>query len=313
MNADPLAPYRSEYVCNQLARKTVKSWGDEVAKANAAAFNEKLLLPVAKRLISSGRMPRGELGRMAQQLVRVLKTDKGVVDVEFDSFAKKLSANEEHRLAYILAVSDGIDWFDFVASEVRMKRKQLTSNVCVADVRMHRHALSRYMQRELKPAEHMLADIAEALHASVLLGTAAATVEGGNIAIPLNDGLLLGHVSIFEEPGTRMVLTLDKGGPEQSEEKRRSITSKLRPYVELLTYVDGHTLGPTKEAVRDMLIAFLAAHRVGAKATFDASYYTCSVVTEDYDRYMDKISAAINAACDLVKQPEWLAWADNRQ
>lgn len=312
MNADPRAAFTSEYVCNNLARKTVQSVGETSARQNAARFNENLLLPVAKRLIMSQKMPRGDLGRMAKNLCNKLRQDTAIIDVEYDSFSKKLSPKEQHRLSYLLAVSEDPNWLDFVATEIRMERRSITTNVCVVDLRIHRHALSRYMQRELRPAETMLGDLAETLHASSMLGVAAAAVEGGNIAIPLKTGLLLGRVSVLSEEGTRMVLMMDKDGPRQAELERGSIAKDVRIHVELMTYVDGVSLGPVKQRVYDAVSDFIAQNRTGMKALFDASYYTCSVIgSMKHDDYFDQIGTAINAAVELVQTSDWQNWVNN--
>lgn len=313
MTADPTAAFTSEYVCNNLARKAVRELGQQSARNNASRFNETLLLPVAKRLITAGRCQRGEIGRMTKNLVTKLKADKCVVSVEHNDFTKKLSSNEEHRLTYVLAVSeDSDDWLDFVCNEIRLRRKEIDMNVCVADVRIHRHALSRYMQRELRSAERMLEELEETLHMSSLLGAAAASVEGGNIAIPLKNGMLFGRVHVIDELGTRMILHMDKHGPEHSDGLRHSITKDARVFVELLTYVDGPSLGPVKERLCERVNEFVRLHKKGAKAMFDASYYTCSVLDADGEAGLFlRIADAINAATDLVQTREWQAWVDN--
>jgi hypothetical protein len=317
MNNASTAPYSSEYVCNNLARRTLRGLGGDTAQANASMFVERLIMPIGEKLSTSGRMPRGVMAKLCQRAISQLEADSAVVEVEYTNIqSSKLSANERHRLSYIISTgTEDEHWLEFVATEAWMSRKEVEVSVTTTDFRIHRHALSRYMQRERKPAESMFGDMMDALYASALLGISTSNIESEHIALPVASGMLFGRALVFDttkHPPKKMKVVMNKYDLTQEEAPRGSLLSDHRVQVEMMTYVSQDALTPARRELHTVLSEFLARHKIALKQLFHACYYERGIVDpEVYARFNEIIAAAITEAREIILGPVWSRYTDS--
>jgi hypothetical protein len=307
--------FTSEFVCNNLARKVVLGM-EAIAKDNAKDFARGLIIPIAER-ITAGKVKRGALKVMLDRTVATLEAAPNVVAVDYAAATrKKLSANEQHHLTYILAnaVTGDDDWVCFVCTEMAASRKMLSVNSTNADFRIHRHALARYMNREMKPTDDMFTGIADAVRAGVLLSHAVAENKNHEIAIPLRDGMLFGRIKLVNNahfPSPKMKFTIDKMGPNFFEDTRRSLHhDRFRVMVEMMTYVDWNSLSQPRIELHRKISKMIQDHQFGITQCFNVAHYEQGMLEEDqHSEVTPSITAALEAARDLVRTPEWTAFA----
>lgn len=303
--------FTSEHVTNNIARRSVAEM-ESNAQENARMFAQRLLIPIAQRLSSSEKLRRGVLPQMCRKIVSELQADPNVIMVEFDSGdRKKLSANEDYRLAYVMtsASAQSSDWVQFTAAEVFLTRRELDVNSTTCDFRIHRHALARFMQRELQPTETLFGKLESALRASVTLGNAVATeCDTANIALPIGNALLLGRVRVTDAhkyPAKKMKVRFGKT-TEVSDDDRPMLFDDARILVEIMTYVDFNSMTPSRERLHEMLTDFVEANQLGIRQVFDATYFEgTSVNTNDIPRLKETMAAAIEGSRAVVTSPEW--------
>lgn len=308
--------YSSEFVCDNLARRKVRQLSGEFARANAESFTQNLLLPVAKKLTTSGRMARGEVGKMVERLYAQLLADPSVVDAEHTKLTtSRLSSHDEHRLTYVLAsATKDEQWVDFITNEVIVSRKRLTINTSCTDFRIHRHAVARYMYREMRDPEVLLKDLSAAMAAAVVLGhVVSEDREDNHIAIPVMDGMLFGRVTVCDtakRPPIKMVLDLQANTKPSRTVMHREMWGDQRVVVEIMTYVDGNSLTPLREHLHREVESVLREHAFGIKTMSDSFYYDKTVVErEDADRIYPAMDDALKATRELVQSKEWAGFA----
>lgn len=317
MNAvTPSVAYSSEFVCDNLARRKVRQLSGEFARANAESFTQNLLLPVARKLTTSGRVPRGEVSKMVKRLYQELMTDPSVVDLDHAKLtSSRLSSKDEHRLAYVLAsATEDEQWVEFITNEVDISRKRLTVSSTATDFRIHRHAVARYMYREMRDPEVLLKDLSTALAASVLMGhVVASESESKHVAIPVMDGMLFGRVTVLDakkKPPIRMIIDLRSNMVPRRGRQDRELLGDEHVMVEILTYVDANSLTPQRQHLHRVIEEMLSHHALGIKMLFDASYYDKTVVDrEDAEGIYPAIESALEAGRSLMQTREWKSFA----
>lgn len=303
--------YSSEYACDNITRRELRSMEDIVTRVHATKFSRDLLLPIGQRLTVSGRLKRGMLKPMVERVEQTLRTEPGIIDVEVDLMThSKLSSNEEYRFAFVAGMNDGEHWLDFMLNEARLSRKELVVKTTKSDLRIHRHAISRYMQRNRRPAKEMYAEVMEAIRAASLMGEMAGGIPGGQIALAIGDGLLLGRVHRYlwaECPAAVETLTINvKSADHEMLVRPDELESPHRYVVEMMTYVDHNSLVASREALRDRLREFQDRYAFEIKVLFEATYFNEANVPPDMiDSANERLLTMARAAKALVNGPEW--------
>lgn len=307
--------YSSEYACDNITRRELRGLDGIVTRVNASKFSHNLLLPIGQRITSSGRVQRGVLKQVVERLEHTLRTEEGIIDVEVDVMThSRMSANESYRFAFVAGFNDGEHWLEFLLNEARITRKELTVHTTKADFRIHRHAISRYMQREQRPVREMYPQLAEALRASTLMAEAATLVDGSQIALVIGDGLLLGRVKRYnwsDAPGRIERLHISPKKVEHDVVSRPDEEAgDYRLVVEMMTYVDHNSLVSSREALRDQVREFQIKRALELKMLFDATYFfSATVPIEMADCAEQRLHDATNEAGALVKGEVWQHFA----
>jgi hypothetical protein len=279
-------------------------------------------VPLVNRITASGKIPHGKIRQLVNGLERSLKNETTVVDVAVEHRAhSRLSTREESRIAYVLAVGDEDrrDWLDFMTAEMHLTRTKIDLSHTMLDFRIHRHALSRFIQRERKLAENMMVEMREALHLASLLGNFVASYrDDGHIAIPIGNGnMMFGRVSTIvhdspkdQAPVFRTSFSRD-GEPEHGMVVRpEHLMSGGRAQVEIMTYVGDKQLTPNREKLRDRLCDFRERNKRSLAFLFDAHYHEHAAVRSDIVKEIRAEIASIRVEAErLVKGHEWDRYA----
>jgi hypothetical protein len=309
-------PYTSAFACDDIARETLrKTYGDSRSLVAATEISNKLLRPLATQIVGAGKVRRGEIRTMATALCRRLENEPTVVStVAEHRVGSKISSKEESRLSVILALADDDDrdWLDFVSSEVFMQRTSLQITHSVMDFRMHRHALSRFMQRERKPAEGIMANILQSLQMASLFGNLSIALTGTeNFATPIGDGMLFGRLSAYSnvrDPAMMSIIRFErhKDPMDWDEARPDHLVKGARANVEIMTYVGDKQLTPAREKLRDRMRDYRERHGAALAMMFDSHYYpNAAVPTADVDRLKDAVRAATAEAETILTGREW--------
>jgi hypothetical protein len=300
--------FTSEFVCENLARKVVLGL-EAMADDNARTFAHGLIIPIAQRL-SSGKMARGALKAMLSRTHALLESAPNVVSVTFgEATRKKLSSSEQYHLTYVLASTVTDDWVGFISTEMSVSRKSMMVCSTNTDFRIHRHALARYMNRAMRPTDDMLGGIEDAMRAATLLGHAVTETETGNIAIPMQDGMLFGRVKLINNatsPSYRTRFAFKNHQPEMTEEARDTLHDRYRVVVEIMTYVDWNSLSMPRIDLHKAISKVMSEHQFGMRQCFNLAYHEQAMMEqEEMDGVFPAITAALEASRALVKSAEW--------
>lgn len=310
--ATAFVPASSEFVCDNIARRTVRSVQSQAQQAQMQNFVEPFMKPIMMRLAKSGRFQRDVLHKLVSQLERKLEADETVFALEASAFRKsKLSSNESYRVTFKVPASQDEEWMAFTATEVNLTRRSIDVGYTYTDVFIHRHAISRFMQREGKPPEEIYKMLDATIDLATVMAWPTAMYERDgktdlNIAVPLGNGMLFGRLSMSKGGSKRGVFKVDSRSADH-EEVLRVPGFDYMMVVELMTYVDNNSLTPHREALRDRILEFQRAHAWGIQLAADSVYFTrLAVPPEIAGQDMQGLIHAARPAMDaLLGTPEW--------
>lgn len=305
--------YSSENACDNITRRELRALDDIMPRLKASKFTQDLLFPLGKRIASAGRLKRGMLKAAVTKVERQLRSEVGVIDVEVEHYApSRLSSNEGARMAFVTLMSEGEHWLQFYLTEAVMTRKDVTVRSSEADVLIHRHALSRYMQRERRPFTEMYGEIMDAVRAAPLIAEAAVKVSGNQIAVAMGDGLFLGRLRTLnwaQAPAYIERIKMSAHAADHMLEDRPDMgETPSRVVVEIMTYVDHNSLTDAREELRDVLTEFQQRRSFEAKVLFDATYFKAATIPADVgqEQVQEMIFQAVEEADKLVECPAWV-------
>ena len=308
--------YSSEYACDNITRRELRGLDGIVTRVHASKFSRDLLLPLGQRISTSGRIQRGVLKNVVERVEHTLRTEEGIIDVEVDSMTtSRMSANESYRFAFVAGLNSGEHWLEFMLNEARLTRKELAVHTTKADFRIHRHAISRYMQREQRPVREMYPQLTEALRASTLMAEAAAMDPRGHIALVIGDGLLLGRVRRYRwsDAPTQIerFVVRPKAVDHELVARPDEELNDYRLIVEMMTYIDHNSMVDSREALRDELRAFQDRRALELKMLFDATYFFSATVPADMANHVEqRLLDATTEAAALVEGDVWQHFAE---
>lgn len=311
--ATAFVPASSEFVCDNIARRTVRSVQGQAQEAQMRNFVEPFMKPIMLRLAKSGRFQRDVLHKLVSQLERKLEADETVFALEASAFRKsKLSSNESYRVTFKVPSSQDEEWMAFTATEVNLTRRTIDVSYTYTDVFIHRHAISRFMQREAKPPEEMYKMLDATINLATVMAWPTAMYERDgktdmNIAVPLGSGMLFGRLSMSKGGSKRGVFKVDAKVGAEHEEVLRVPGFDYMMAIELMTYVDNNSLTPQREALRDRIIEFQHEHAWGIQLAADSVYFTRLAVPQQLagQDLQGLIQAARPAVDKLLGTPEW--------
>ncbi len=317
-SVDPAISFQSEFVCENIARRVVKGYRFQSAAATAFKINSALA-PLSATIATAGKLPKGTLLRTANNLKRKLASEPSLISFDIHrSQYSRLSSQEAQRMTYVLAVSsdESEDWVDFLANEMTMTRTQVEAAASMVDFRIHRHALARFMNRELRPAEDIMTDMQDAMHMGTMIGYAAMKSGVTDAAIPIGNAMLFGRVDAIRNassPPFQMCMKINRA--EGAKEYSRAADKKgHRPLVKVMTYVDSNSLTSSREALRDVLVAFREQHRDAMRYIFDSFHYTYLAIDTFKGKTLDalhgEMKAAIDAMVEVMRGPEYTRYVE---
>lgn len=310
--ATAFVPSSSEFVCDNIARRTVRNAQEQAQRAQMQNFIDPFMKPIMMRLAKSGRFQRDVLHKMVAQLERKLEADETVFALEASAFRKsKLSSNESYRVTFKVPASQDEEWLAFTATELNLTRRSVEVSYAYTDVFIHRHAISRFMQREAKPPEEIYKMLDATINLATVMAWPSAMYERNgkndmNIAVPLGSGMLFGRLSMSKGGSKRGVFTVDSRSAEH-DEKLRVPGFDYMMAIELMTYVDNNSLTPQREALRDRILEFQREHTWGIQLAADSVYFTRLAVPKEIagQDLQGLIQAARPAIDKLLGSPEW--------
>jgi hypothetical protein len=314
MSAEPYIPFDSSFACDNIARRTVRNLGLEKAK-KAAIRVQSALLPVAKQIINSGKVKRGTIRLLGNRLANTLEKDPSTVWVESIHMTRsRLSTSEHHRVAYVMAMGDSEreDWLDFLGCEVFMTRKEAELSTTGLDFRIHRHALSRFMQRERRSAADLVAEMGQALQAATFMGPMALVSHTSqHLAIPIGDGLLFGRFTGVNSMTSPAYMLRARFEPQREpfdwqDVREDHLVKGARTHVEIMTYVDAASLTPSRTELRDVLRDFRERHANALRWMFHSAYFPNAKLPRQMIANTNKeIREATTEIKAIIRGPEW--------
>lgn len=293
-------PHTSSFACDDIARESLlKTFGQTSTKNAHSKLVNLLLIPLAERVMRSGKIAHGQIRTISNWFIAQLSKEPTIVSASVEHRSSKLSSNEKSYVSYVMAVGDG-DWLDFVACEIVITRTCIELQSTDIDFRVHRHALSRFIQREIKPPEEIITSVAEAIKFGSLTGNLMLCASKHHeCAIPLGNGLLLGKVVTInssQQPAEVTRIRIEKNVPptETTVARPDHLVKGFRGVLELLTYVGDRQLTKNREKLRDALVGFQNQNKEALDIMFMAHYYENAAIRADTNHARNIINQSTN-------------------
>lgn len=302
-------------IANRAAREAERKMLDPATAVRDA------LIPIGRAIGRRGKLMRQELRPAFRQLIDRLSSLDSVVEIEpgviSTSATQRLSANEAVQVRFIQTSGAQIrrygadiweDILTFLAFEIVLSRHEIRLFANSAGFTLHPHALSRYMQREGKSHKELIAKSLRPMRASAMLGQ---VVVQGNIALPVDGGLLFGDVQTEEKSENFPLLTiLDRNGgtDEPVDEWSDEFTRCM-----MLTFINTESLEPAQARLLERLVAWERQHHEGIHCWYQMCVYNGSMLRagEVPSEINDDMQRAWDAAIELVESPEWQSVVDD--
>lgn len=294
--------FSSSAACDAVAERAVRSFGNSIHDVSKAVANA--IDPVLKDIILRGGVRRGQFGEVTRRVVSKVSAIPGVLNVERHRLSKQNSTNEEWVVRFVYTTSLESEFVEFITCDVHLTRDAPGLMAVLADFRIRGHLLSRYMQRYRRPYTQALQDVMKPLRLSRLLAATAILRTGKQIALPFAGGLMLGRVSAYDGDTVSGVnITFAPDAPIPEPVTGQSLLDDMHLHVEMGTCVDGDSLYPVRERLRDELETFQAKHDEALQVLFDSFSYRFSRVRADKGQPL--LAAAMQDAIALVEGRAW--------
>jgi hypothetical protein len=316
MDIDPIV-FSSKHACDRVAERTVREFGME--RTNVLHTILLQFMPAFKQIITKHKMVRGDLKMLTRKYREVMAANPAVINMEIDTINGPLSTKESYDARAIFMQADDNDQFlDLMGSQAFLTRKDIVIDVASADFKVHRHVLSRYMQRERKGPDQFMTDLMKAVHVSyVLVAALARSRSDFNIALPINDALLLGEYKLHRGYGEKVQLSVSPFGgeaPHAVPREQPSLIKNCHAPVRMMTYVDGDSMLSSREELHGMLTEFYQKYEFMLRNSFDACVHSMKIATpEMVEAYVSIRSEANDAAMKLVNSRVWDYYARSVQ
>lgn len=320
------ALYTSMAATNAYARRTAR----EISKHNRTVIDTLLaaIHPVAQEMVSKGKLARDRLVPSFNSVVEDLnrKGTANIVQAEIGhKRSSKLSANDELHARLVLVTSDpepveGEQWFDFLALEFRITRREITMRLDPLDMAITPHVLARFMQRDRQGVMKFFANVMRPLRVASVLGVPAFHHKSEAIALPTDNGLLLGQVDYIPEPvkdedrAYPFVVRVDKSGAKTSVGEFVRLQKTFRAVCRMRTYVDENSASPLKSELRQAIVAWERQNERGITTFFELMAYGQAMVKlhAEQQPMLMGAKAAMDSSVSLVRTPIWSRFATTR-
>lgn len=304
---DPVI-FTSSNACDRIAGRTVRNLS--AGSLKAAEIVKRIMLPFIYELGNSKKTQRGVLQRICRSVVQRLEEEESILKVDVEQLYSALSTRESYDLRFILTVgSEDEQFIEFVACEAFLTRRNAKVTLTGTDFFVHRHALSRFMQREEKPLTEFFAAAVEPLYCSSVIAPASAFTSSENIALPMGDGMLMGKMTFVdaeEQPMEQIEVVLGHDPSFKSVNRQPSLIRERRCVVELLTYVSDEAMTYTRAELHDKLAAFSKEHGAACRQLLEGLLFPEKVINIRHARALQEaFVAAYSSARELVNSPEW--------
>lgn len=249
----------------------------EIAKHKLTALDRifEAVKPTHIEIMKRGKLARNEVRPAFDALRKKLIGTPNVLEADCSTIRPSaLSTHENHNMRLLVLTSDpeasDEQWMDFVSVNIHLTRHHIKVRVDALDLSITAHVLARFMQRRQQPILRFFETMVPSIRAASLLVMAAITHPSRRIAIPHEDGLLLGEVDVFDAPeGLPFLRTLDRNGTRTTTDENTAHWPDKRAVAMIRTFVDADSLSPPKEAVRQTVSIWQRSHARGIDAFFD--------------------------------------------
>lgn len=309
----PSVVFTSDNACHQHARRLLESQRGAFKLPMAEVM--QVVEPLVREVATKGKLRRGDLFPRMRRAYERINAIESVIDCRFISTTEsKLSANEGFEVSYLQTSNfeSNRRASEILHGCLTMDRRTMrltngTTRFIVAE-----HALVRYMRRHRKAPDTFFKSLLPALQLSTVLAPFVISQEHNEIALPLDDGLLLGYAYYMEtKPGeehSEMVYEITQDGLQKPHIGHRAgLVDCSAIQVEIITYLDNDTLLPVKEELRDRLQELYRDYQAGISGIFDA------IACNRRGRASNaEIEAAADASKDMVFSQIWQRYLGQR-
>lgn len=240
--------YSSEVACRSIAAREIKSRG---VMPLICGYAMDKLAPVAERLIAKGKLPRGDARAVAANLYRSLQQNETLTGVEAIKLGTK-SSDENFMISFMAGATISESQLAIAFGLIVVDRRLVSISAHDPLVCLHKHAISRYMERTRRGPFELFKDIG----ARTRLAAAMASFlpDGAGIAIPLSNGILIGTVKV--KHSAMYVNRADSvNGFYDPELHQLPVPCH---FIDVRTFIDADSLGSAKAALFEKLAAYAA-------------------------------------------------------
>lgn len=306
--------YTSEFVCDRIAERNLKEFrADQFA---AAAKFSKLLSPIAAE-VQTGKLKRGSVRMLSERLANQLRNEPAITELTLHQLTpSRLSTHEAAHIRFSAMGSDEAAWAQFITTDIDIQRKSIRLAVSGIDVLIHRHALSRYMQRERCDSRALMNSILPAIKMAGIIAYGQARHPERNIAIPVGGGLLLGRFSVADphkNPPTtlRAVVGRNVFGDYETVSRATPVDG-ARTMVKFITYADADLLSDNRRDLHRILTEFGQRYDRAINTVFDVfNFDEAYIETDDIDSIKEEIGIMLRGVEDVIGGTEWQQFLDS--
>lgn len=311
--------FTSTIATNNIAARAVRDV--ERTSMDPALALRGVLQPVADMLVRRGKLARNELRPVLDSMRAKLRQEENVVDIRMgvrsNSVTSRMSANEECHLRFTQAIESGLSRegreeaiIAFAAIELTLTRRELNAFANHTGFLVHPHLLSRYMQRQRKSYKQLISDILRPMRTSLVLSY---VIRNGQIALPVEGGLLLGTVTTRKKRNelypARWKLGQDGVKVDVKVDEEDSAIPGYRTRAFMMTFIDTDSLEPAKTRLMLTIAAWEQTHDVAINRWFEASAYTGTGISANDSKQAisESMTDAMKAAANIVRGDDWRA------
>ena len=306
---DPIAALlSSESACMAVAAREIRNRERNLGKTLQHVLER--IRPVIRRMVQGKRATEGTLRPLVLGLTQSLRERQNMIRVEMIVEKAPPSSNECYLIETIQAEPrDRHRILEFVATRLRITRRDVEIIHQSTDFTINAHVLSRYMQRERKPVETFYDNVIRPLKLAHVLGSYTVAQNPADIILPFSTGVLLGETTVVDstETGVAFRVNNKEGALEPSYIDNAMIQGKYRAAYDIRTFVDWDAMHPDKVAMMNILKAFEAEY----EQEIDGIYRIMIFGSERGD--LDRFKKCIGEAKQIVNSPEWEAMLNYRR
>lgn len=306
---DPIAALlSSESACTAVAAREIRKRDRNLVQTLQHVLAR--IRPVIARMAQGKRATGGTLRPLVQSLSQSLRERENMIRVETIVERGPPSSNESYLIETIQAEPrDKHRTLEFVATRLRVTRREIEIIHQSTDFTINAHVLSRYMQRERKPVETFYENVMRPLKLAHVFGAYTVARNPRDIILPFSTGVLLGETNVVDSTETGVAFRVNtKDGIQKPDfVDNAMIQGKYRAAYDIRTFVDWDALHPDKVAMMEILKEFEAEY----EQEIDGIYRIMVFGSERGD--IERYKLCIGRAKQIVDSPEWEAMLQHRR